>query len=426
MSLKDMPSADVAELLEEAEEQRIELFKLVEGNRQARVFSYLPFELQETMIDDLPEMLVASVLNDMEPVDRTQFLEDLNYLIRDRLIRKMTPEERAMARELLAYPEESVGRMMNPEFLSLKPNMKVHEAIDYIRWNSDASDLALENMFVMDVEGKYLGDIRLKSLILSPTQSIRELMIPAQSGLDPFSDQVSAVDQFRKYDRNIAPVVNEEGIVIGVVSADDIFDVAEEEATEDIQQFGGQATLEDSYFATSVFQLFKKRGGWLCILFIGEIFASSTMHLYDDTMDSLRMLIYYLPLIISSGGNTGTQAASLIIRGLAVKEMEISDWGRVFKREVVTGIGLGLALGIMGYISTIIWGHSGMVSWIVFISVVLIVVFGSTLGSMLPFIFKRFNLDPAVSSSPFIACVVDFVGIVLYFSVATFMLRMMG
>ena len=205
-----------------------------------------------------------------------------------------------------------------------------------------------------------------------------------------------------------------------------IFDVAEEEATEDIQQFGGQATLEDSYFATSVFELLKKRGGWLCILFVGEVFASSTMHLYEDTMESLRMLICYLPLIISSGGNTGTQAASLIIRGLAVKEMEISDWDRVLKREIITGIGLGLTLGLMGYVSSVIWGHGPMVSIIVFVSVVLITVFGSTLGSMLPFIFKKLNLDPAVSSSPFIACIVDFVGIVLYFSVATMVLQFMA
>ncbi len=419
-AFQELEVADIGELLTDFElDQVVVLFRLVEKERRAELFGYLPFELQEQLLDELPDVVVSSILNNMEAVDRTKLLEDLNFLIRDKIIKKMTQEERVIARQLLSYPENSVGRLMNPEFLALRPEMKAHEAIEHIRWRgADYAESALHNMFVIDATGRYLGDVSLAQLVLQPLQPIFELMTPSTAVLHSNADREFAVDHFRKYDRHFAPVVNENNVVVGIVTADDVFDVAEEEATQDIQQFGGQAILEESYFATSLMELIRKRGGWLCLLFVGEFFATDALQGYEKTIESMKYLVFFLPLIISSGGNSGTQAASLIIRGFAVREMDLTDWFRVLRRELATGIGLGLTLGAIGYFFVIAKGHPQEAGVIVATSVLGVVIFGATLGAMMPFLLKRMKLDPAVSSSPFIACVVDCVGIVIYFSVA--------
>jgi len=404
----------------------VQIFKCVDGDRKPDLFAFLPFEMQADLLDDLPELVVTSILNEMEPVDRTQFLEDLNFVIRDRLMRKMTPEERSIALQLLAYPEDSIGRLMSPEFLSLKPEMYGHQALEHIRWFADYSEIAIHNMFVMDDNSKYLGDISLSSIVMSPGQKISEMMSPVLKGLNPHDDKEAAVDHFRKYEQTFGPVVDESGVVIGIVTADDVLDVAEEEATEDIQQFGATGVYEDSYFGTTLLELFRKRGSWLALLFVGELFAVAAMQRYEQVIATVGFLIYFVPLIISSGGNSGTQAASLIIRGLAVKEMTPGDWLRVFRREIVMGFTLGFVLASFGAICSYVWGQPVHITLVVFISLISVVTFGATVGSMLPFILDKCGFDPAVSSSPFIACIVDFAGIVIYFGVATYVLTSVG
>jgi magnesium transporter len=426
-AFKDINEADIAEFAQNFEASEIaQIFRCVDGDRKPELFAYLPFELQEDLLDDLPEMVVTSILNEMEPVDRTQFLEDLNFVIRDRLIRKMTPEERSIALQLLAYPEDSIGRLMSPEFLSLKPEMAGHQALEHIRWFVDYSEVAIHNMFVMDEYGKYLGDISLSAIVMSPSQKISEMMTPSLNGLNPHDDKETAVDHFRKYEQTFAPVVNESGVVIGIVTADDVLDVAEEEATEDLQQFGATGVFEDSYFGTTLLELFRKRGSWLAVLFVGELFAVAAMQRYEEVIASVGFLIYFVPLIISSGGNSGTQAASLIIRGLAIKEMTPADWLKVFRREIIMGLSLGFILASFGAICSVIWGQPQHVSLIVFVSLIGVVTFGATVGSMLPFVLDRLGFDPAVSSSPFIACIVDFAGILIYFGFATYVLTQVG
>ena len=428
----NMDIADIGELLTDFPvEQVVVLFRLVEKERRAELYAYLPFELQEQLLDELPDVVLSSILNNMEAVDRTKLLEDLNYVIRDRIIKMMTPEERVVARQLLRFPEDSVGRLMDPEFLALKPDMKAHEAIEHLRWHGDYAESAMQNLFVVDTGGQFLGDVSLSQIVLHPLQMIGELMTPSQATLSANDDREHAVDYFRKYDRHFAPVVNEDSKVIGVVRSDDIFDVAEEEATEDIQQFGGTEVLGAPYLQLSILELVQKRAGWLIVLFFGEMLTATAMGYYEHQIERAVVLALFIPLIISSGGNSGSQASTLVVRALALKEVDLSDWLKIFSREIVGGFLLGLILAVIGMARIVLWPtrkeafteHYFLVGLSVSISLTGVVLWGSLCGSMLPFILKRLKLDPATASAPFVATIVDVMGLIIYFSIATYFLR---
>lgn len=427
--LKTAEPADIGEKLAELPiAELVVLFRLIPRSRRAQVFAYVPFERQEELLESLPEAVVSTLLNDMEPDDRTRLLEDLPFEIRSQILLKLSPEERSMAWQLLSYDEDSVGRLMNPEFISVRGELKVSDALEFIRWTVRDADELHSFIFVIDPDGKYKGEVSLASLILAdpPSLTLEQIMDTATVALAVTDDKGAAVDFFRKYDKAFSPVVDSEGILVGVLTADDVFDIAEDEATEDIQQFGGTATLEDSYFETPGKVLLRKRAGWLCALFISELFTGTALRHYDEAIAEMRYLVYFVPLVISSGGNSGSQASSLVIRGLAVREMELSDWWRVFGREILMGIALGLILGTIGFIRAWTWEHNILVAAIVGISLVGVVLFGSVVGAVMPFGIKRLNMDPAVSSSPFIASLVDVAGIVIYFNAALWIMRYAG
>lgn len=418
--------ADIAESVDGlSSTEVIVLFRLLPKRRRAEIFAYLSFDVQERLLEDLPDNVVTNLLNEMEADDRTKLLEELPDEIRGRILLKLSPEERRTAWQLLSYPEDSVGRLMNPDFISLRADMKIAQAFDFLRWNTVyPEDLAAE-LFVTDSHGHLRGQVSLSALVLAdaPGSTIDSIMEPSNVTLKPEDIEEAAVDIFRKYDQSVIPVTDSGGVLLGIVTADDVFDVAEEDATEDIQQFGGQATLEDSYFETPLATLVRKRAGWLALLFFGEIFTTSALKHYDEAIASMRYLVYFVPLIISSGGNSGSQAASLVIRGLAVNEMRPSDFMRVFRREAVAGIFLGIILGAIGYMRAVAWGQSHWVAASVGMTLVVVVAFGGILGSMLPFGMKALRLDPAVSSSPFIASISDVAGIVIYFAIASWVMR---
>ena len=368
----------------------------------------------------MPDEVVTALVNEMEPDDRTALLQDLPVEIRRKMLLRLSPEERKVAWQLLSYPEDSVGRIMNPEFLGLRANMKVAAAVEFIRWNTDNPEELWPYVFITDIDGKLKGSISLAGLLMAdaPGQTLENVMEPVSVTVKAHDNRILAVDIIRKYDRVHVAVLNDENVLLGVVTADDLFDVAEEEATEDIQQFGGQATLEDSYFQTPLLTLVRKRAGWLALIFVGELFAGTVMRHYDEAIASARYLVYFLPLIISSGGNSGSQAASLIIRGIAIKEMHLRDWWRVSRREFMAGMMLGLLLGVLGYVRAITWGNGHVVGVVVALTLVGVVLLGSVVGGLLPFIFKSLKLDPAVCSSPLIATIIDVFGIVMFFSIA--------
>lgn len=424
-SLKDMETADMAEIFIDLEPQEyIPLFRLIPRVRRPLFFSYLPIENQQALIDNLPDNVVTHLINEMEADDRTRLLEELPEESQAHMIMQLSPEERKVAWELLSYGESTVGRLMNPEYIALRADMNVSQALEWIRWQPGLPEEQISQLFIVDELGHYKGEISLAALVMTDpvTTLIQSLMAKNQVYLNVSDDVETAVDTFRKYDRISFPVLDEQFKLRGVVTADDVFDVAEEEATEDWQQFGGQSTLENPYFSTSILTMIKKRAGWLSILFLGQFLTGAAMHHYDVALSKYEFLIFFIPLILSSGGNSGSQAASLIIRGLAVREIELRDWWKIMGRELIMGIGLGLILGVLGVFRALTWDYSILESCVVMLTLVGVVMFGALIGAMLPFGFKRLNLDPAVSSSPFIASLADFAGIVLFINIALFFL----
>lgn len=427
--LKTGEPADIGEKISELPlSDLVVVFRLIPRQRRAEVFAYIPFETQEELLEALPEAVVSSLLNDMEPDDRTRLLEELPFEIRSQILLKLSPEERSMAWQLLSYEEDSVGRLMNPEFIAVRGEMKISDAFDYIRWTVRDPEELHSHLFVVDTAGKLQGEVSLAMLVMAdpPSQALSTIMEPASVAVVTTDDKGRAVDCFRKYDKPFLPVVDENGVLVGVLTSDDVFDIAEDEATEEIQQFGGSATLEDSYFQTEWGVLLRKRAGWLAMLFVGELFTGTALRHYDDAIAAMRYLVYFVPLVISSGGNSGSQAASLVIRGLAVKEMEVSDWFRVLRRELLMGIILGAILGCIGFFRAFSWDRNLLIAIIVGISLVGVVLFGCVAGAMMPFIIRSFKMDPAVSSSPFIASLVDVSGIMIYFNVAMWMTHWLG
>lgn len=420
--LSSLEIADISELFEELSlSYSIAFFRMVPKDRRTEVFSFLNFDKQQSMLERMPQLVVASILNEMEPVDRTQFLEDLPEEERAKNISLLEPSERNMAWKLLSYPEDSIGRIMSPEFVAVSKESTVKDVMADIRWNSErVRESLLNHIFVVDDKGKLEGHLNLSSLVIADPISMKvsELLDPTIYAVSVHEEEEAAVDYFRKYDRPYIPVVDREDVLVGIIEADIIFDVAEEDATEDIQAFGGQASLEESYLQTPVFTLFKKRGGWLASIFLMMMFTANVLQAYEDSF-AMGFVLIFLPLIISSGGNSGSQAASLIIRGLAVRDIEMEDWSKVLRREIVMGLCLGLVLGFLGFMRVVWIGDHGLIAGLTIASsLVSIVTFGAVAGSMLPFILKSMNLDPAVSSSPVIASLVDIFGIFILFNIA--------
>ena len=424
-----MEAADVAEILSDLKESdEAVVFRLLSRSRMTEVFEYLPFEDQEALLKRLSGESIKWVLNEMSPDDRTQFLEELPAAMALRLLGMLTPAERRIANTLLGYPEESIGRLMTTEFMAIRETWTVAETLDFLRQKGENRE-TLNVLYVLNVEGVLLDEIHLRQLVLAqPTQTIAELMDGKCVSLDVTKDQEEAVESFKKYDRVALPVVDSTERLVGIVTVDDVLDVAEEEATEDIQKMAAVEALEEPYFETSFWVMIRKRGVWLVTLFFGQMFTVSAMKHFEELAlfrsHLFGALVVFISLIVSSGGNAGSQAAGLVIRGIAVREMELKDCWRVFFREVVIGITLGIFLGFLGLLRGF-WGAevSLLIPLTIAISLIGIVLFGTFIGSMLPFLFQRLGFDPAVTSGPFITTLVDVMGVVIYFSTAVFLMR---
>ena len=416
--------AEIIDRLEEDSEFTI-AFRLVRRSQRHLLFAALSKDSQERLLDQFPDVMIAAFLDAMNPDDRTKLLEDLSPDIQQRLIAQLSSDERRVTRMLLAYPEDSVGRMMTTDYVAVQSSYDVATALDEVRWVAAGLPReALRNVLVLGSDGGYLGAVGLVELVTHPTSAlVADIMHCDVTALQVNDDREVALAQFRKYDCDFMAVVDAQEKLCGVVTADDVLDVAEEEATEDMHQFGGQSTLDEAYFSTPLFTLMRKRAGWLALLFVGELFTGTALKFYDSVIVQMGFLIYFIPLVISTGGNSGTQAAALIIRGIAVREMRTADWLRVFRREIVIGISLGAFLGIMGYVRAMTWDYDWKISLAIMLTIMSVVVFGALLGAMLPFVFKKLKLDPAVVSSPFIASLVDLFGIIALINIAWLIVR---
>jgi magnesium transporter len=419
--------ADVAPILAELPvEQLAMLFRGCSKELSAAVFSYLEHDTKHKLLKTLTQPQAATLLNELPPDDRTEFLNQLPLDLAMQLICLLTPEERKITQDLLAYPEHSVGRMMTLDFVGVHAEWTVREALDYIRTHGfDRETLSM--VYVTDEEGHLIDDIRLRRFLLSePDIKVSALMDGNFATLSPTDDREKALQIFRKYDRVALPVTNHENKIIGIVTADDMLDVASEEATEDIQKLGGSEALDEPYTTIALTKMVKKRASWLVVLFLGEMLTATAMSYFEDELAKAIVLSLFIPLVISSGGNAGSQAATLVIRALALGEFRLRDWWRIMRRELAAGLLLGLILGVIGFLRIIIWSRFShiydpsplLVATTVGTALVGIVLWGSLMGSMLPLILKRLGFDPATSSAPFVATLVDVTGLIIYFTVA--------
>jgi magnesium transporter len=429
--LDDLLPPELAELINDFPgEDRAVIFRLLPTRISAETFAFLEPETQVELIRGLGKEEVGRVLNEMSPDDRTAFLEELPSTVARELITLLTPEERRQAQLLLGYPEDSVGRLMTPDYLSVRKDWKVSGVLEFIRQYGKDSE-TLNVIYVTDERGILLDDLHIRELLLaSPESSVESLIDGRYISLSVTDTREQAVQMFTRYNRFALPVVGSDGLLIGIVTGDDVLNVAEEENTEDMQKFGGQEALETPYIATPLFRAVRARAGWLTVLFIGEMLTATAMAFFEDEISRAVVLALFVPMIISSGGNSGSQAATLIIRAMALGEITLPDWWRVMRREVISGFLLGFVLGVIGFLRIVLWSmftsvygdHWLRVAVTVSISLVGVVMWGTLSGSMLPFLLKRLGADPATSSAPFVATLVDVTGILIYFTAAYFIL----
>ncbi len=435
---REWPPADVAEvILDLPEHQQVIIFRVLPHALAADVFEYLDFEAQQKLLRGMAHEQVVAILNEMSPDDRTALLEELPSAAARQLIRLLTPEERRVATALLGYPENSVGRLMTPDFIAIKENWTVRQVLDYVREHGQDSE-TLNVVYVVDDEGKLIDDLRIREFLLRPLDArVSDFRDHTFVALNVTDSQQDALNVFRKYDRTALPVVDSNGVLVGIVTIDDMLDVAEQEATEDIQKFGGVEALDEPYMRISLWKMIRKRAGWLVILFLGEMLTATAMATFQDEIARAVVLALFLPLIISSGGNSGSQASTLIVRAMALGEITLRDWWRVALREIQAGLSLGAILGTIGILRVALWSivgekyfhrqlygpHWPLVALTVGLALVGVVLWGSLSGSMLPFILRRAGADPAASSAPFVATLVDVTGLIIYFSIALVIMR---
>ncbi len=360
------------------------------------------------------------------------FLEELpNEVVRE-LIRLLNPEERKITLALLGYPEGSVGRLMTTDYLSVEENWSTQDVLDHIRQYGKDSE-TIDVIYVINKQGQLIDDVRIREFLLAPPEKmVSELVDGRFIALNAMDDQESANQVFKMNNRVALPVIDNHNIMLGIVTIDDVLWVANEEFSEDMQKMGGTEALDEPYLEIPILKLFKKRIVWLIVLFIGEMLTATAMGYYENEIKRAVILALFIPLIISSGGNSGSQASTLIIQAMAVGEIKLADWWRVMRREIISGLLLGSVLGIIGFSRIVVWSqffpdiygpYYVFIGLAVGFSLLGVVLLGTLTGSMLPILLKKMGADPAVSSAPFVATLVDVTGLVIYFSCAYLFLK---
>ena len=415
--------ADVAEVM--TLEQASELLRVLPADRAADVLEYLDEERRTELLEAMTTTQAAQLVSAMTPDDRADALEDLEESRADEILSEIPAEARRETEQLLAYRPDTAGGLMTTEFVSVPETLPVEDALVRVRALARTGRKeAMYAIYATDEEGRLRGVLSLRELLAAPEGSrISDIAWQEVATVGPEADRADVARMTAEYDLVAVPVVDEQRWLHGVVTVDDVIDAIVEEQTEDVQKLGAVQPLEEPYFQTSLFSLVRKRAGWLVILFIGEMFTGTAMRHYEDVLAGTLALTLFIPLIISSGGNSGSQSASLITRALAVGDVEMSDALRVFRRELVQGVLLGLFLGAIGYVRAIMWVSGHDLALVVGLTLWLVVIVGATVGAMLPLVFRRIGFDPAIASSPFVASLVDVTGILIYFSVARQLLR---
>ncbi|MGK5595309.1 MAG: magnesium transporter [Parachlamydiaceae bacterium] len=430
--LNHLRAVEVADLLGEVPQgEQLVLFKQLSPLAAVAVFEFLPFNIQKSLINALDPETTASILSEMSQDDRTAFLEELPNAAVNELIKLLPLSERIAALKLLGYPENSVGRLMTTDYLAVKPIWTVQQVLDYVRRYGHDSE-TINVIYVVDDQGKLIDDLRIKEFLFAPLDKrVRELTDHRCVSLSVNDDDEEAIKVFSREDRIALPVTDKAGVLIGIVTIDDILDLMAEEDTQDIQKIGGTQALEYPYMQTPFISLMGKRASWLVILFFGELLTATTMSYFEDEISKAVVLALFLPLIISSGGNSGSQASTLIIRSLVIGEVTLRDWWKIMKREILSGLFLGTLLGSIGFMRISLWStfsniygpHWLLIAITIFFALIGVVMWGTISGAMLPLLLRKLGYDPATASAPLVATLVDVTGIIIYFITAAFFLE---
>lgn len=429
--LDDQNISDVAQLVDEFSDYQSQIIANMSVHRAASVFKILDLSVQKSVIHDLPANTTASLLNELPADDRTDFLEELPSNVVRELIKLLDPEERKVTLSLLGYPENSIGRLMTPDYVYVYPWNTIEEVFSTIRKFGKDSE-TINVIYIINEKGELLDDIRIREFILNPPdKKVSELMDERFVALHPEDDQETAGEVFKMNNRVALPVVSKSNKLLGIVTIDDILWVASEEFSEDMQKMGGTSALEEPYLDVPIFKLYRKRIIWLIILFVGETLTIAAMSGFQKTLEQVLVLSTFIPLIISSGGNSGSQAATLIIQAMALGEITVKDWWQIARREIQSGLYMGVTLGAIGFL--IVFGgyhifnlfgeHFIRIGFAIGTAVIGVVLWGTIMGSMLPLLLKRLGADPATSSTPFIATLVDVTGLLIYFGTAFLLLK---
>ena len=413
-------------------EDRKEQFFLLPRTDAEELFLNLSAIDQVQLIKDGTALEKRSWIRLLAPDDAADLIQESDSDLREDYLSLLDPQTKREVSALLAYAEDKAGGLMSSRFIRLRPNMNVDEAISYIRIQAKTQVETMYYSYVLDLEQKLVGVVSFRELFASTAnKKVSEIMHTDIFKISVDLDQENIAQVFNKQDLMALPVIDADNKMVGIVTFDDIAEVAEQEATEDIHKIGGVETLDAPYLQISLLQMIKKRGGWLMVLFIGEMFTASALGYFENELQRAVVLAMFLPLIISSGGNSGSQATTLIIRAMALGEVKLKDWWRVLCREIATGLALGSLLGAIGMIRIFFWPwreqmygiHFGLIALTVALSVLGVVLWGTITGSMLPFILRRFKFDPASASAPAVATIVDVTGLVIYFTTASLILK---
>jgi magnesium transporter len=424
--LNNLNISDVEELIDELPEHGPKFIDTLSVNRAVNVFRILDFPTQERIIKNISGEKVSQIINGLPPDDRTSLFSELHGEAVKALILHLSPDDRKEALSLLGYKEDSVGRLMTPDYIQVKKTWDVTRVLSHIRRYGKNSE-TIDVLYVTDENGVLLDDIRIREILLvKPETKISDLMDGRLIALSANDPQEEAINVFRMNNRTALPVTDADNVLLGIVTVDDILWIANEEYTEDIQKIGGTEALDEPYLDINLFKLVKKRIGWLIILFLSEMLTTTAMQSYGGELQAITMLAFFVPLIISSGGNSGSQASTLIIQAMALGEVRLTDWWRVMRREILSGLLLGVILGIIGFSRVALWTTFSNIygiywmrmAFTVCFALIGVVLWGSLAGSMLPIVLKKIGFDPATSSAPFVATLVDVTGLVIYFNIA--------
>ncbi|MFO0830647.1 MAG: magnesium transporter [Phycisphaerales bacterium] len=456
-ALHHLHPADVAELLSNLpNDQEALAFRFLLRDDAATTFSYLTPEQQEELITALGTEQSARFIEQMSGDDRARLVDEMPEACAQRVLGSLSPQSRREVQAILGYPEKSVGRIMTPDYVQIRPEWTAGQAIEHIRTHGRDAE-TVNVVYVTDNQGRLVDDIRLRQIIFAdPGTSIEDLMNRSFVTLTADQPQSDAVQLLTRYDRTALPVVDSRGVLLGIVTHDDIADVAQQEATEEVQRIGGTAALEAPFDRATVLDLVKKRAPSLSLLFLAELLTSNALVYFEDEIAKAAVLAAFIPAIISSGGNSGSQSSTLVIRALALGEIKVHDWWQVLRRELVVAGSLGAIIGVIGFFRINLWGwlgwwkshaldpdthkdlhnadgtpvwdmsvqhHYTVLAVTIAVSLFGVVLWGSVMGAMVPFILKKCKLDPAGSSTPFVATLVDVTGIIIYFTCAMVILK---